>query len=284
MELTDPTLAITGSTGFIGGRVARALAARGVSLRLIVRDAGRAPSLDSATVAEAEYGDSAAARAALEGVTTLFMVSGTESADRLRAHRRFVDAAAAAGVRRICYLSFFGAAPDATFTLARDHWHTEQHIRASGMAHTFLRDNLYADFLPGMAGEDGVIRGPAGHGAFAPVARRDVADVAVRVLTDTPTAHENSTYDLTGPDLVTMSEVAAIIATATGRTVTYREETEAEAYASRAVYGAPDWQVSAWVSTYQAIANGELAPATDQVQRLLGRPATSLADLLRIAE
>ena len=284
MEITDPTLAITGSTGYVGGRVARAMAARNVPLRLIVRDTKRAPSIDNATLAAADYGNSAAARAAMEGLTTLFMVSGTESADRLDAHRRFVDAAADAGVRRICYLSFFGAAPDATFTLARDHWHTEQHIRTSGMAYTFLRDNLYADFLPNMVGDDGVIRGPAGHGAFAPVARRDVADVAVRVLTDPPATHDGNTYNLTGPDLLTMAEAAAIIAAATGRPVRYQDETEAEAYASRAVYGAPDWQVSAWVSTYQAIALGELAPATHQVRRLLGRPATSLAELLRIAE
>uniref|UniRef100_UPI00374E0185 hypothetical protein n=1 Tax=Streptomyces millisiae TaxID=3075542 RepID=UPI00374E0185 len=61
------------------------------------------------------------------------------------------------------YISFHGAAPDATFTLARDHWHTEQHLRASGLPHTFLRDNLHADFTPALVGDD-VIRGPAGDG------------------------------------------------------------------------------------------------------------------------
>ena len=281
MNTNAPNLAVTGSTGFIGGRVARALAGRGIAQRLIVRDPARAPELANAQVATAGYADDDAARDALAGIATLFMVSGTESADRLTAHLAFVDAARAAGVRRIIYLSFFGAAPDATFTLARDHWHTEQHIRASGMDYTFLRDNLYADFLPYMAGEDGVIRGPAGDGAFAPVARLDVADVAVEVLTGAPGTHDARTYDLTGPDLLTMTDVAAVITATTGRPVAYLDETEAEAYRSRAAYGAPDWQVTAWVSTYQAIAAGELAPATDQVARLLGRPATSLADLLR---
>ena len=61
-------------------------------------------------------------------------------------------------------MSFYGAAPDATFTLARDHAATEEHLLASGMAHVVLRDNLYADFAPFMTGDDGVIRGPAGDG------------------------------------------------------------------------------------------------------------------------
>ena len=94
------------------------------------------------------YADRADAVRALEGVSTLFMVSGSESADRRDQHLAFVDAAAEAGVRHVVYTSFFGAAPDATFTLARDHYATEEHIKASGMGWTFLRDNLYLDVIP----------------------------------------------------------------------------------------------------------------------------------------
>src|SRR5437588_13034322 len=161
------TLAVTGATGHVGGRVARLLSAAGVPQRLLVRDPARAPVLDRVTVARAEYGDPAPE--ALAGIETLFMVSAAESADRVDRHRAFVDAAVAAGVGRIVYLSFYGAAPDATFTLARDHWATEEHIRASGLRHTFLRDNLYLDFMPFLVGDDGVIRGPAGDGRVAAV-------------------------------------------------------------------------------------------------------------------
>ena len=79
-----------------------------------------------------------------------------------------------------------GAAPDSVFTLGRDHWHTEEHIRASGMASTFLRDSLYADFAPMLVGLDGVIRGPAGDGAASLVAQDDIADVAVAALSRRP--------------------------------------------------------------------------------------------------
>ena len=82
-------------------------------------------------------------------------------------------AAAAAGVRRIVYISFLSAAPDATFTFARDHFHAEEHIKSIGLAWTFLRDSIYLDYIPLFAGEDGVIRGPAASGRIAPVARDD---------------------------------------------------------------------------------------------------------------
>jgi uncharacterized protein YbjT (DUF2867 family) len=180
------------------------------------------------------------------------------------------------------YLSFLGAAPDATFTLARDHWVTEQHIRASGVPFTFLRDSLYADFLPGMVGEDGVLRGPADDGRVAAVAQDDVADVAAAVLLD-PSAHAGDTLDLTGPHALSLTEVAAQVAAASGRPVRYQPETVAEAHASRAGSGAPDWQITAWVSTYTAIAAGELELVTDTVQRVTGRPATTFEQVLRTA-
>jgi NAD(P)H dehydrogenase (quinone) len=269
-------IVVSGATGRLGGRVARLI---GGGPRLLVRDAARAPEVAGATVAEAAYGDGAAVRRALEGADTVFMVSASETPDRVDQHFSFVDAAVAAGVRHLVYTSFFGAAADSVFTLARDHWATEEHIRRSGLAFTFLRDNLYADFLPFMAGEDGVIRGPAGDGSAAMVAQDDIADAAVAVLRK-PAAHAGRTYDLTGPAAVSLAEAAATITEVTGRKVTYHAETIEEAYASRAKYDAPAWQVDAWVSTYTSIAAGELAGVSDAVPTLTGRPATSLAELL----
>ncbi len=274
-----PRLAVTGATGRLGGRVARRLAAAGVPQRLVVRDVARAPDLPGATVVRAAYDDADAA-SALDGVDTLFMVSASESPTRVVEHLAFVDAAAAAGVGHVVYVSFLGAAPGATFTLARDHWATEAHLRSAGPAWTFLRDSLYADFLPLMVGADGALRGPARDGRVAAVALDDVADAAVCVLRD-PGPHAGRTYSLTGPQALTLAEVARVLTTAGGRPVGYVDETLDEAHRSRAGFGAPDWQVEAWVSTYTAIAAGELSTVTDDVEQLTGRPATSLEVLLR---
>ena len=278
---TAPTLAVTGATGAVGGRVASILASSGVPMRLLARSPEKLPQVDDAVaVPFSGYGDRASVSAALRGVETLLMVSAAESADRLEQHLAFVDEAAAAGVHHVVYTSFYGASPTCAFTLGRQHHATEERIRASGMAFTFLRDNFYLDFLPMMVGEDGVIRGPAGSGRVAAVAREDVAACAARVLTE-PGAHVGSTYDLTGPESFTLAEAAAIIAEHQHREVRFHDETVEEAYESRKQWPAPDWQYDAWVSTYTAIAQGEVAGLSDDVHRLTGRRPRSLADLLQ---
>lgn len=273
-------IALTGATGRIGGRVAQRLATKGVPLRLLVRDPDRAPKLPGATAVVAPFADGDAVRTALTGVETAFMVSASESSDRVDQHLAFVDAAAAAGVRHLVYLSFQGASTDSTFTFARDHAVTETAIRDSGMAWTFLRDSFYADFMPGLVGDDGVIRGPGGDGRVAVVGQDDIADAAAAVLAE-PAAHAGRTYTLTGPTALSFNEIASIVGESEGRDVTYVGETLEEARASRAPYGAPDWEVAGWISTYTAVAAGEHAEVTGDVESLTGHPATSLREVLR---
>ncbi|NMM88074.1 NAD(P)-dependent oxidoreductase [Rhodococcus sp. SRB_17] len=273
------SIAVTGATGHIGGLVARSLAQEGISQRLLARSVTRLPQLTGADAVETSYGDFGAAVSGLTGIDALFMVSAAESADRLTVHRTFIDAATTAGVRHIVYTSYLGAAPDATFTLARDHWATEEFIRSTGIAFTFLRDSAYIDFLPSLVGADGVIRGPAGNGAVGAVSRSDIARVAVSVLKDLD-SHAGQTYDLTGREALTLTEVAAIITEVTGAPTAYVEETIEEAYASRASYNAPDWEVDAWVSTYTAIANGELSSISTAVEDITGVPPLTLREFL----
>ncbi|ROQ05541.1 uncharacterized protein YbjT (DUF2867 family) [Rathayibacter sp. PhB93] len=272
---TPATLAVTGSTGVLGGLVARELATLDTAQRLLVRTPVKAPQLPDSTVHPFSYTDRPAAIAALTGVETLFMVSASESAERLDQHRSFIDAAAAAGVRHIVYTSFIAAAPDAVFTLARDHFVTEEYIKASGMAWTFLRDSFYIDFMEALVGDDGVIRGPGGTGRVAIVSRADVARTAVAVLRD-PSAHAGRTYDLTGPEALTFAEVATTISRVRGRDVTFLDESIEEAHASRAGYGAPGWQVDAWVSTYTAVASNDMSAISDAVETITGTAPQTL--------
>lgn len=271
-------IALTGSTGAVGGTAAHLLADAGVPVRLLVRDPARAPHLSGADVRQAVYGQDGCV-SALEGVDTVFMVSGHEAADRLEQHRAFVDAAVTAGVRQLVYLSFVGASATSGFTLGRDHAATEEHIRSSGLDWTFLRDNFYAEIVPHFADDAGVIRGPAGSGRFAAVSQRDVGAVVAHVLLD-PREHIGRTYDLTGPEALTFDDATAILRHITGRPYRFVDETEDEARASRAHLGAPDWQVDAWISTYTAIRDGELRHVSGDIGRLLGRPATSFDEAI----
>lgn len=273
------TTAVTGSTGVLGGMVAAHLASQSIAQRLLVRTPSKAPSLPHSEVLPFSYSDREASVAALTGVDLLFMVSASESADRLDQHRAFIDSAREAGVAHVVYTSFIAAAPDATFTLARDHYATEEYLKQSSMTYTFLRDNFYIDFMSALVGEDGVIRGPAADGHAAIVARADIARTAAAVLGD-PGAHHNVTYDLTGPESLTMDEVARILSAARGSTVTFHNETLPEAYESRQRWGAPDWQNDAWVSTYTAIASGEMAAVSGAIESITGERPMSLAQFL----
>ncbi|PKV82530.1 NAD(P)H-binding protein [Nocardia fluminea] len=272
------TIAISGASGHIGGRVARLLAPSAARLRLLGRHVEHIAPIDGATTATIDFGDPTTVAAALDGVGTFFFVSATESADRAAQQAAVVNAAKDAGVHRIVYLSFVGAAPDATFTFARDHWYTEQAIRASGLAFTFLRDNQYQDIIPHFADADGVIEGPAGDGEVAAVTRADVADCAAAVLDSD--AHYGETFDLTGPRAFTLRTATADMSEVLGRPFRYVEQTVEQAYASRAKYNAPTWEVDGWVSTYTSIAQGDLAQVTDAVPHLTGHPATDFRKFL----
>ncbi|MBK4347199.1 SDR family oxidoreductase [Lacisediminihabitans changchengi] len=249
------TIAITGATGSIGGALFRQLSDAGADVRPISR-------------ADASYADTSGLTAALRGTETVFLVSGRESLHRVLEHESAVEAIANAGAKRVVYLSFYGAAADCTFTFGRDHWHTEQRIRDSGLEFTFLRDNFYQKILPFFADRHGVIRGPAGDGVLSAVADRDVVDVAAAVLQDT--GHNGATYDLTGPADLSMRDIAAALSRVSGREVTFVNETVEEAYVSRAHFGAPKFEVDGWVTTYLAIARGETAGVSGDVAALTG--------------
>lgn len=274
-------IGVTGATGAVGGRVAERLAAKGIGQRLIVRDPERAPKLDGAEVVQGgSYGDGDAMRAAFEGVDVLFLVSAKESLDRVPQHFSAVNAAVVAGVRHLVYLSFLAAAPDATFTFARDHFATEQFIREKNaeqqreqkIAFTFVRPSLYMDHVPHLV-QDGAIRGPAGNGRVAWVAQDDLADVVAAVLAS-PVPHIGRTYNATGPEALTVAETAAILG------VEYVNETLEEARESRKKYAVSDWELEGWVTSYAAIATGEMHIVGDAVPRATGHPATSLREFL----
>jgi NAD(P)H dehydrogenase (quinone) len=279
-------IAVTGATGALGRRVVERLAGReDVALRLVVRETARAPRVPGAEVAAVPggYADGPGLTAALAGVHTLYLVSAAEAEDRLQQHRTAVAAAAAAGVQRVVYTSFLGAAPDAVFTLARQHAATEEALAATGVRTTVLRHAMYADFVPFFAAlEDGraVIAAPADDGRASFVSRDDLADVAAAVLLDDSPALDGAVLDVTGPEALSLDDAAAVLAEVTGRPATYRRQTVEEAWATRRPSGHPDWEVEGWVTSYRAIAAGELSRVTDVVPTLTGHPARTVAEHL----
>lgn len=282
-HMTNHTIGVTGATGAVGGRVAARIARLGSTQRFIVRDINRAPEYPGSSASMADYEDGVGFARACRGVDTLFLVSATESEERMENHVSAVDAAVEAGVSRIVYLSFLGAGPASTFTFARTHFFTEAHIRSTGVSHTFLRPSLYLDLLPHWVDDEGVVRGPAGDGRAAWVSRDDVADVATAVLTDPVViaASEGATHDVTGPEALSVGATVEKLGRLTGRTIHYVPQTWEEALESRRPTGAAEWEIEGWASSYAAIANGEMDVVADTVPSLTGHPAQSIEGFLR---
>lgn len=276
-------IGITGVTGKLGTYVADIIDQAGLASVHLARTPERAKAYESAELRKAHYANTPEVVAALTGIDTLLFVSAKENANRVQEHKDFLDAAKAAGVKHIVYTSFYGASDEATFTLSRDHAKTERYIKELGFTYTFLRDNFYLDFFKDLVFEYDEIRGPAGTGKVSAVARRDTSAVAAAIL-QAPEKWENQTLNLTGPEELSMDQVVAIINEATGRKAVYVPETVEEAYASRQVWPAQQWEYDSWVSTYTAIAAGEQAGVSTDVATVLGRPALSLQELLTSTE
>ena len=273
-------IGITGVTGKLGSYVANLVDKKGIASIHLARSPERSKVYASAEIRKIVYANTPEVVEALKGIDILLMVSARENPERVKEHKGFLDTAKLAGVEHIVYTSFYGADEKATFTLSRDHAQTEAYIKELGFTYTFLRDNFYLDFLIDMALENGEIRGPAGSGLVSAVARKDTSRVAAEILLN-PKEWENQTLNLTGPEDLSMEEIVALLSKETGDAIGYVDETVEEAYESRKKWPAQTWEYDAWVSTYTAIKDGEQAGVSEDVEKVLDHPASSLLDILR---
>ncbi len=264
------TTLVTGISGQVGGMVAADLAGRGVPIRGFARDPGRTPRLAGVDTVQGDYGDRASLDRAMAAVRTVFLVSaGGEPLRRARLHGNVIDAARQAGVERLVYLSFQGASATSPFPYSADHLLTEAHLKESGLDWTILRDSCYQDVLPHLVGRDGVVRSPDAGGSTAWVARADVARSAAAVLEDG--SHGRSTYDLTGPEALSLRQAVERVADVIGEPIRYEAESYEAGRERLLAAGAQAWQAEVWLGSYLAIGTGELGTISDAVRRLTGR-------------
>ena len=274
-----PKIAVTGVTGNLGGMVSRLCKKNGIEVRNLARNVEKAEKLGFSNVFKSSYDKSEDTVKSLEGIEVLFMVSGSENPNRVQQHKDFIDAAKVAGISHVIYLSFYNASKNSIFTLGRDHYATEEYIKENGFKYTFLRDNFYADFFVDLCREYGEIKGPAGNGKVSAVVRSDVSEVVAKIL-ENPGKCENQTLNMTGPEELSMDEIVKTVSKYFGKEIKYIEETVEEAYESRKIWKAEQWEYDSWVSTYTAIAENEQSGISNDIEKVLGRKATSLVEYL----
>lgn len=292
------TIAITGAAGQYGRLATDRLIERGLAAELILisRTPAKLAYRERAgcRVRYADFDKPATLPIALQGADKLLLISGTRVGARVPQHKAAVDGALSAGVQHIVYTSFVNVDEANPAIVTRDHRATEEMIRATGIAYTFLRDAHYADAMILNAGPSFIASGrwltSTAGGREAMVWREDCVECAVAVLTER--GHENRSYPITGPNRESFRDVAVMLAALVGAPIQLVEVDDEGMYAhfdslgiprkpvdDQSVAGIP-WNSDDMVSFERAIREGFLDVCTDDVERLTGHRARSVQDMI----
>lgn len=292
-------IVITGASGNYGRGVTDRLIAQGRAADLILISRKPEKLADRAAQGcDVRYGDfdkPETLEAVVQGAAKMLLISGTRVGARVAQHKAAIDAAAAGGVAHIVYTSFIGIDDPANPAEVRhDHIETERLMKASGCAWTMLRDAHYADAMILMAGPQVMQTGKwlsnAGEGREAMVWRDDCIESAVVVLTQE--GHESQTYNITGPELQTFAQVTALMSEITGKPLEYVSLDDDGQYAMFDAMGIPrrpvddqsvagiPWNSDDMVTFGAAIREGFLEICTNDVERLTGRKARSVRQMI----
>jgi uncharacterized protein YbjT (DUF2867 family) len=272
---------VTGATGNTGRAIVDALVERGAPVRAMVRtDADRGKLQAGVEVVVADFNETAAVAAALEGAERAYLVTPS-SAQAEEQQKRFADLAAKAGTRHLVVLSQLGSEAHSPVRFLRYHAAVEQHVRELGIAYTFLRPNLYFQGLLTFAGSistEGKFFAPIGDATVSAVDVRDIAAVAAVALTEA--GHEGAIYTLTGPEAITHSQIAVALTSALGRTVRF-VDVPPEAFADSIRELLPPWQVGGLLEDYAHYRRGEAAAVSSAIAEITGTAPRSMEQFAR---
>lgn len=261
---------ITGATGNIGRELVQRLSTAGHQVRILVRDAKKVAHLDPHI--QRAVGDLDAPEtldAALKGVNKVFLVTFETHQDK-----NFIRATKNSGVQHIVKLSTLEA-NQPHLMVGRWHREREKLIEESDLSWTFLRPGMFMsnsiEWWAETIKTQGRIYFPGGKGRVAPVAPRDVATVAYNVLTQS--GHGGKTYELTGPELLTIDDMATIIGNSLGKPVKYISVPLFAAGIQMLLFGLELKLIRAFLQLASELRSGRGAILTDTVQSLTGHPA-----------
>jgi uncharacterized protein YbjT (DUF2867 family) len=277
------TVLVTGATGNIGSKVARELYEKGVSVRGFVRDDAKAREMlgGGIELAVGDFSDAESLRKALHGIDRV-LLSCSNQPQQAELEIGVIDAAAAAGVRRIVKLSSIGARVGAPLSFWDWHGRSEQHLRRSVIPAVILQSNFYMSNVLAAANqvrELGKLLAPAEGAKIAMVDPRDVAAVAAVLLTSDD--HERQTYELSGPEAITYEQVADDISAATARRVEFVAVPDEGAHRGLLEAGMPNWYADELVALFKLLRQGDADHTTDTVRAVTGREPRSFAQFAR---
>ena len=276
---------VTGASGLNGRELLHRLSARGVPVRALVRSAARAAGLASllprVKIVEGDMARPETLAGPLRGVERAMLISSSEPA-MVEVQSSFIAAARKAGVKHVVKLSGIMPGLDSPFRFARMHGEIERRLEASGMAFTHLRPGefmaTYFRQAPAIVAK-GALFLPMADATIASIDVGDIAEVAATVLTGS--GHEGKSYPLTGPEALTMAEVAQKLSAATGKQIRYVDVAPEEARQAQLAAGVPPFMADALAELFAERRKGAESTVSPLVPMLLGRTATSFDDFAR---
>lgn len=274
------TLLVTGATGQVGGAAVRALLARGVPVRALVRHPAFVGPLEGAELFQGSFEDGASLERALASVSAL-LLAGRDNPDAVAQQVNVLEHAWAAGVAHIVKLSAIGASAYSPVHLMADHHTIDERLQAGPAVWTLLKPHLYLQNLQRTAEavrKTGRLAAPMAHDAMPLVDARDVGAAAAAILAD-PGAHAGKTYRLTGPEAITYDQIAAALADLTGRPVAYEAVDPHDYEARLRVRDLPGWRAFDLAHILYAYEPPDNAVSAD-FAALTGRPPATLGRFL----
>jgi uncharacterized protein YbjT (DUF2867 family) len=267
-------LILVTTAGKVGSETVRLLRERDVPVRVLVRDPAKVAALAEAgaEIAKGDLEVPATIDDAMTGVSAVVLVSPAMPAQELNV----VASAARVGAGHVVKATSKASAGS---PIARRRWQTEIEagLVASGIPHTLLRSNAYMQNVLALApaiANSSSFGSAAGKGRTGLVDARDVAAVAAEIAACSA-PHAGKTYWLTGPELISNYDVAAVLSALLGRTITYRELTFEENMAAMTSAGVPKQIARMNAQAFSLAADGDAEWVTEDVPSLLGRPARS---------
>jgi uncharacterized protein YbjT (DUF2867 family) len=275
---------VTGGTGLNGQELLRVLSAKGVAVRALVRNPAKAEAIAALPNVEIVQGDMARPEtlaAGLRGVDRAMLISSSDPM-MLDVQTNFIDAAKQAGVKHVVKLSGIMPELDSAFRFARMHGEIEKRLEASGMAFTHLRAGefmpAYFRQVPNITAK-GAMFLPMEEARIASIDVGDIAEIAAKVLTGS--GHEGKTYPLTGPEALTMTEVAEKLSAAAGKTIRYVNVPPEAARQAQLAAGMPPYLADALFELFAERRNGKEAKVWPDAALLLDRRPTSFDEFAR---
>lgn len=279
-------IAVTGANGHLGQLVINSLLEKTAATNIValVRDPKKATALAElgVTVRQADYNQPASLIPALQDVTKLLLISGSEIGKRLPQHQAVIDAAKAQGVSLLAYTSLLKADVN-PMLLAAEHKATEQAIREAGIPAVILRNGWYTENYTDAVQNNiasGIMMGTAAAGKLHTASRQDYAEAAVAVLlAEQPQA--GKVYELAGDHGFTLAEFAATVSRLAGKAVHYNNISQAEYTDFLCQIGLPHGFAAILADSEAQAAKGFLADDSQTLSKLIGRPTTTLQQSLQ---